>query len=206
MLTVRGLEKEFGGRRVLDGFDLVVEPGEVVALVGPNGAGKTTLMRCVVGIEEPDGGEVLLDDRPLDTREADVRGDVLALLDDTAWFPDLTVLEHLDLLARADSVVDPGAVARDALAEVGLTRIADQVPGTLSSGQKQRLSLAVALVRPWRLLLVDEPEQRLDADGQAWLGRWLAEQAREGRSVLMACHSEALVAAAGARVVAVDVA
>ncbi|WP_181313237.1 ABC transporter ATP-binding protein [Nocardioides campestrisoli] len=204
MLTVRGLTKEFGGRRVLEGVDLDVAEGEVVALVGPNGAGKTTLMRCLVGIEEPEDGEVLLDDRPLDTREADVRGDVLALLDDSAWFPDLTVLEHLDLLARADSVVDPTEVARAALVDVGLTGVADQVPGTLSSGQKQRLSLAVALVRPWRLLLVDEPEQRLDTAGRAWLGEWLGLQAAEGRSVLMACHSEDLVAASGARVVVVS--
>ncbi|QCX29251.1 ABC transporter ATP-binding protein [Nocardioides jishulii] len=180
-----------------------VREGEVVALVGPNGAGKTTLLRCVVGLDEPDSGEVLLDGRPLDTRDAAVRGDVLALLDDTAWFPDLTVLEHLDLLARADSVVDPTTVARTALADLGLTRVADQVPGTLSSGQRQRLSLAVALVRPWRLLLVDEPEQRLDADGRAWLGEWLALQAREGRSVLMACHSDELVTASGARVLEV---
>lgn len=203
MLELRRVGKEFGGRTVLDGVSMTVEPGEVVALVGPNGAGKTTLMRCVVGVEEVDSGEVLLDSRPLDTRDADVRGDVLALLDDTAWFPDLTVLEHLELLARADSVVDPVTSARAALAELGLAGVADQVPGTLSSGQRQRLSLAVALVRPWRLLLVDEPEQRLDAEGRAWLGPWLAEQAREGRSVLMACHSAELVSASGARVVEV---
>lgn len=203
MLELREVRKEFGGRRVLDGFSASVAAGEVVALVGPNGAGKSTLLRCVVGIDEPDEGEVLLDGRPVDTRDAGVRGDLLALLDDTAWFPDLTVLEHLDLLARADSVVDPTGVARAALADLGLTRVADQVPGTLSSGQRQRLSLAVALVRPWRLLLVDEPEQRLDAEGRAWLGEWLAEQATEGRSVLMACHSDDLVATSGARVVEV---
>ena len=203
MLTVRGLTKEFGGRSVLDGFDLTITAGEVVALVGPNGAGKTTLMRCVIGAEEADGGEVLLGGRALDTRDADVRGEVLALLDDTAWFPDLTVAEHLDLLARADSVVEPTRVAREAREELGLGRVADQVPGTLSSGQRQRLSLAVALVRPWSLLLVDEPEQRLDAAGREWLGRWLAVQAEEGRSVLMACHSTDLVEASGARVVVV---
>ncbi|WP_239021633.1 ABC transporter ATP-binding protein [Nocardioides jishulii] len=203
MLELKRVVKEFGGRTVLDGMTAAVREGEVVALVGPNGAGKTTLLRCVVGLDEPDSGEVLLDGRPLDTRDAAVRGDVLALLDDTAWFPDLTVLEHLDLLARADSVVDPTTVARTALADLGLTRVADQVPGTLSSGQRQRLSLAVALVRPWRLLLVDEPEQRLDADGRAWLGEWLALQAREGRSVLMACHSDELVTASGARVLEV---
>lgn len=201
MLEVRNVVKEFGGRTVLERVSFDVGAGEVVALVGPNGAGKTTMLRCVVGVEEADEGEVLLDGHPLDTRDADVRADVLALLDDTAWFADLTVAEHLELLARADSVVAPVAVATDALDVLGLARVADQVPGTLSSGQRQRLSLAVALVRPWRLLLVDEPEQRLDAAGREWLGRWLAVQAEEGRSVLMACHSEDLVAASSARVV-----
>lgn len=204
MLKVRDVCKEFGGRAVLDQVSLDVGAGEVVALVGPNGAGKTTLLRCVVGVEEVDAGEVLLDGHPLDTRDADVRADVLALLDDTAWFGDLTVLEHLELLARADSVVDPVTVAIDALAALGLQGVADQVPGTLSSGQRQRLSLAVALVRPWRLLLVDEPEQRLDTAGREWLGEWLAVQAEEGRSVLMACHSDDLVAASGARLVEVS--
>lgn len=204
MLEVRNVCKEFGGRAVLEAMTLEVDAGEVVALVGPNGAGKTTLLRCVVGAEEVDDGEVLFDGRALDTRDADVRADVLALLDDTAWFGDLTVLEHLELLARADSVVDPVTVATDALSVLGLRPVADQVPGTLSSGQRQRLSLAVALVRPWRLLLVDEPEQRLDAAGREWLGRWLAVQAEEGRSVLMACHSDDLVAASGARVVEVS--
>ncbi|WP_101525858.1 ABC transporter ATP-binding protein [Nocardioides houyundeii] len=204
MLKVSGLTKSFGGRTVLSGFELTVAAGEVVALVGPNGAGKTTLLRCLVGAEALDAGEITLDDHPLDTRDADVRGEVLALLDDTAWFADLTVAEHLDLLARADSVEEPAAVVRDALVELGLTAVADQVPGTLSSGQRQRLSLAVALVRPWRLLLVDEPEQRLDAAGRAWLGEWLAEQAAEGRSVVMACHQGDLVTSSGARVVVVE--
>lgn len=204
MLEVRDVDKEFGGRVVLDRVSFDVEAGEVVALVGPNGAGKTTLLRCVVGAESVDAGEVLLDGRGVDTRDATTRADMLALLDDTAWFGDLTVLEHLELLARADSVVDPDVVARDALDELGLRGVADQVPGTLSSGQRQRLALAVALVRPWRLLLVDEPEQRLDSAGRQWLGRWLAVQADEGRSVLMACHSDDLVATSGARVVEVS--
>lgn len=203
MLRVRGLTKSFGGATVLAGVDLDVAAGEVVALVGPNGSGKTTLLRCVIGSEPAEGGEVLLRERRLDTRDARVRADLCALLDDTAWFFDLTVAEHLSLLARADSVADPELVVAGALAELGLTGVADQVPSTLSSGQRQRLSLAVALVRPWELLIVDEPEQRLDDAGREWLGGWLAEQAAAGRSVLMACHDAGLVARSGARVVAV---
>lgn len=203
MLRVRGLTKSFGGATVLPGVDLEVEAGEVVALVGPNGSGKTTLLRCVVGAEAADDGEVVLRGRPLDTRDAQVRADLCALLDDTAWFFDLTVAEHLDLLARADSVDDADEVIGHALDELGLAGVADQVPATLSSGQRQRLSLAVAVVRPWELLVVDEPEQRLDEAGRAWLGDWMVDQASLGRSVLMACHDADLVARSGARPVAV---
>src|SRR5690606_8576565 len=154
VLQVTGLGKSFGGRTVLSGFDLEVAAGEVVALVGPNGAGKSTLLRCIVGSEPADEGRVLLGGEPLDTRSADVRATLCALLDDTAWFPSLTVAEHLDLLSRADNVAEPAHVVASALALLDLSEVADQLPSTLSSGQRQRLSLAVALVRPWDLLVV----------------------------------------------------
>ena len=201
VLSVRDLTKSFGGRQVLVGVDLDVAPGEVVALLGPNGVGKTTLLRCLVGLEPVDEGRVLLRGRTLDTRDAGVRADLCALLDDAAWFPELTVAEHLDLMARADDVAEPAAVVAGALDDLGLVHVADQVPGTLSSGQRQRLSLGAAIVRPWELLVADEPEQRLDAGGRAWLGEWLAQQADDGRGVLMACHDVGVVERSGARVV-----
>src|SRR5690606_19706866 len=123
---------------VLDDLTATIGEGEVVALVGPNGAGKTTLLRCVAGAETPDAGEVLLDGTPLDMRDAGVRGDVLALLDDTAWFPELTVVEHLDLLARADSVVDPTTVAREALVELGRSAHGPPPPGPARAGRGTR--------------------------------------------------------------------
>lgn len=217
VLRVRGLSRSYGGRPVVDGLDLDVGRGEVVALVGPNGAGKTTALRCVVGAESRDAGEVLLGQHPLDTRQPQARRALCTVLGDAGVLPDLTVAEHLDLLARAHGVGDglgarggPAASSRDAaveevvaaaLDEARIAHVADQVPGTLSSGQAQRLALASAMVRPWALLVADEPEQRLDDAGRDWLAGWLAGHASRGRSVLLACHDAAVVAGSGARVV-----
>lgn len=209
VLSVRGLGKSFGDRPVLRELDLTVHRGEVVALVGPNGAGKTTALRCVVGAEPPDAGEVLLGEHRLDTRLPQARRALCTVIGDAGVLPDLTVAEHLDLLARAHGVGggpdgttgDVAAVVAAALDEARIAHVADQVPGTLSSGQGQRLALAAAMVRPWALLVADEPEQRLDDAGRGWLAGWLAGHASRGRSVLLACHDAEVVARSGARVV-----
>lgn len=204
MLHVRGLSKGFGGRSVLAGLDLDVAAGEVVALVGPNGVGKSTALRCIVGADAPDSGEVLLGEHPLDTRQPQTRRALCAVLGDLGVLPDLTVAEHLDLLARGHASVDPQAVVAGALDEARIEHVADQLPSTLSSGQAQRFALAAAMVRPWALLLADEPEQRLDDEGREWLGTWLAAQAAAGRAALIACHDPEVVRRSGARVVTLD--
>lgn len=203
-LSVRGLIRRFGGRIVLSEVDLRVAPGEIVALVGPNGVGKTTLLRAVLGDETGGPGEVLLDGEPLDERRPRVRRDVAAVLDDLGWFPDVTSAEHLDLLARARGDPAPQDRVDAALEALGIDHIADQVPATLSSGQRRRLALATTLVRSFTLLLLDEPEQRLDAAGHRWLARHLMQVAAGGAGVLMASHDESLRAAVGAREVLLE--
>lgn len=204
MLEVESLRRAFGGVTVVDDLTFTLAEGEVFALVGANGAGKTTTLRCIVGLDERDGGSVRWDGASLDEREPATRRDVCALLDDTAWFPDLTVAEHLALLARAHG--EEAHVIVDALDALGLADLGDRMPATLSSGQTQRLRLAQALVRPWRLLVLDEPEQRLDVDGREWLGHYLRACADEGRAVLMASHDRTLCDLAGARLLDVEAA
>lgn len=203
-LVVQGISKSFGGRPVLDGVSFHADPGEVVALVGPNGAGKTTLLRCVVGTEEADGGSVVLDGEPLDGTDPVVRRRLAAVLDDMAYFADVTTWEHLDLLARAHGNDTDDDIVDDALAAVRLTHVADQVPDTLSSGQRRRLGLATTLVRPFDLVLLDEPEQRLDEAGRAWLATYLRALADSGRTVVMASHDPELVRATRARVITIE--
>lgn len=193
VLRVSHLSHAFGEHRVLDDVGLTVRAGEAVAVVGPNGAGKTTFLRAVTGLAPRDAGEVLLLGEALDETSPATRRAVACVLDDLDFFPDLSVVEHLDLVARAHGVLEAEAVVDEVLHDLGIVHVSGNLPTTLSSGQKRRLALASALVRPRRLLVLDEPEARLDVDGVQWLGdRLLAEKAA-GTAVLMVSHSPTLV-------------
>ncbi len=190
-LTVRGLVRKFGSHVVLDQVSFSVPAGHLTVLLGPNGAGKTTLLRCVVGADHPDGGEVLLDGHPLDETDPSVRAALAAALDDMDFFPDLSVVEHLELLAFAHG--GDGAPVEGIVTQLGLQGARDQLPATLSSGQRRRLALASCFVRPRRLLVLDEPEQRLDVSGRAWLAEQLLREKEAGTAVLMASHDPELI-------------
>ncbi|TYL49877.1 ATP-binding cassette domain-containing protein [Nocardioides sp. BGMRC 2183] len=200
LLSVRALRRAFGDHVVLDSVELTVEEGEAVAVVGPNGSGKSTLLRCVVGAMARDGGAVLLDGEPLDERSPRVRRDVAVVMDDIDFFPDLSLVEHLDLLARAHGADDVEEVVDDVLEELRLVEVSGHLPSALSSGQRRRLALASALVRPRRLLVLDEPEQRLDAEGVAWLKDRLLREKQAGSGVLLVSHRADLVEATCDRV------
>ncbi|WP_210648716.1 ABC transporter ATP-binding protein [Nocardioides sp. SYSU D00065] len=201
LLTVRGITRRFGDRTILSGLDLDVACGEAVGVVGPNGSGKSTLLRCIVGADEADAGTSTLAGEPLDERVPGIRRDLAVVLDDIDFFPDLSVVEHLDLVARAHAQPDAEEVVNGVLDEVGLMEVSGQLPSTLSSGQRRRLALASAFVRPRRLLVLDEPEARLDVDGVAWLGDKLVAEKGAGRAVLLVSHDPALVARVCDRVV-----
>jgi heme ABC exporter ATP-binding subunit CcmA len=201
LLQVRGLTRTYGDVAVIEDLDLDVAPGEAVVLVGPNGSGKSTVLRCITGADEPTAGTIELDGGPLDERTPGVRAALAVVMDDLDFFPDLSVVEHLDLFAKAHRVEDAETLVDDVLHEVGLMPQAGQLPGTLSSGQRRRLALAGAFVRPRRLLILDEPEARLDTEGVSWLGERLQREKADGLAILMASHHPALVEALADRVV-----
>jgi heme ABC exporter ATP-binding subunit CcmA len=193
LLRVSALRRRFGEHEVLHGLSFEVRPGEAVAVVGPNGSGKSTLLQCVMGIQRPDTGSVTLHGRPLVESDPAVRAEIAAVDDSVDFFPDLSAAEHLGLLAAVHDVPEADAVVGALLDEVGLTDQRNQLPGTLSSGQRRRLALASGFVRPRSLLLLDEPEQRLDGQGIDWLiGRLLDEKANGG-AVLFASHHPGLI-------------
>ena len=190
-----------GGATVLDGVDLHVATGEVVALTGENGAGKSTLIRCVAGLRRPTAGTVTVlgaepDDGPAFWR------DVALVADEPAWYPGLTAREHLELVRRTHGTA--AGPVEDVLTFVGLTGRADAPPTELSTGQRQRLAIGAALVRPSRVLLLDEPEHGLDAAFRRTLADHLRRYAAEGGAVLLATHDTGLIGRAGARAVVLD--
>lgn len=193
LLRVRDLQRHFGDLHVLTGLDLDLQSGEALAMIGPNGAGKSTALRCIAGADQATSGTVELDGEPLDERSPATRRDLAVVMDDLDFFPDLSVVEHLNLLARAHRVTDADAVVDAVLADVGLDQQAAQLPGTLSSGQRRRLALASAFVRPRRLLILDEPEQRLDAAGLSWLADRLNAEKADGLGILLVSHDADLV-------------
>ncbi|MEQ7127207.1 ATP-binding cassette domain-containing protein [Actinopolymorpha sp. B11F2] len=194
-LKVDGIRHAYGEKVVLEAVSFSLEAGQALAVTGSNGSGKSTLLRCLVAAEKAAAGSVWIGDRALEETDPVVRSVVATVFDDIDFFPDLTVAEHLDLLARAHGVASVEDSVDTVLYELGLDRASDQFPSTLSSGQRHRLALATALVRPRRLLLLDEPEQRLDDAGRAWLaGRLNAEKAA-GVTIVFASHSRELVEA-----------
>lgn len=203
VLSVRDLYKDFGENSVLKGMSLSVGEGEVVALVGPNGSGKSTLLSCIVGTERADDGEVHFRGRLLDEASSLVRASIAALLDDVDFFPDLSVAEHLSLYAWSHGQPSADKVVDNVLDELALTSAKDQLPATLSSGQKHRLGLASCFVRPRELIVLDEPEQRLDKAGQQWLARRLNQERNSGVAVIMATHDLSLADTVADRVVEV---
>ena len=203
VLSVENLIKRYGDHTIVDNFNLTISEGEAVALTGRNGAGKSTILRCIVGADRPTEGTVEVLGMKVAETNPEIRRNVATVIDDLDFFPDLSVVEHLDLLARAHGLDDVDALVDEVLEEVQLVPQSGQLPGTLSSGQRRRLALATALVRPRKLLVLDEPEQRLDVEGLAWLGKRLAVEKQNGLAILMASHEPALVEALNARVVEV---
>jgi sulfonate transport system ATP-binding protein len=145
---VRNLSRRFGDRTVLDDLDLDIAPGEFVALIGRSGSGKSTLLRALAGLDQEVTGQV------------SVAGPVSVAFQEPRLVPWKRVLDNVELGLRT---ADPAGAARTALEEVGLTERASAWPATLSGGEAQRASLARALVREPRLLLLDEPFSALDA-------------------------------------------
>jgi ABC-type multidrug transport system ATPase subunit len=205
VVAVRGLRMAYGSVVVLEDIELTVAAGEVVALTGINGVGKSTLLTCLAGFRRQAEGTVsVLGGPPRDN--AEFWRSVAIVADQPTWYPGLTIRELLELVRMTHEPLRGWCLPPDDLVEVfGLAARADASPLSLSSGQRQRLSLAAALARPSRLLLLDEPEQSLDAGFRRTLATLLREQyTANGGTVVMATHDHDFAVTAGARVVALS--
>ncbi len=202
VVVVRGLRMAYGSVVVLEDIDLTVTAGEIVAVTGVNGVGKSTLLSCLAGFRRPAEGTMsVLGGPPRD--DADFWRAVAIVAEQPTWYPGLTARELLELVRMTHRPLSGWRLPPDELIEIfGLTARADASPLSLSSGQRQRLSLAAALARPSQLLLLDEPEQSLDAGFRRELAALLGgEYAGNGGTVVMATHDHEFAAAAGARII-----
>jgi ABC-type multidrug transport system ATPase subunit len=162
MLRFENVRRRFGRLSVLQGVSGAVAPGEALLVTGPNGSGKSTLLRCLAGLLNPDAGRIEYreEERSFDTEERRRRIGYVA--PDLAFYNELTVAENLEFFARLRRVgPERGLAVLDRLGLPG-----DRMVGTLSSGMRQRLRWAWALLHGPRLLLLDEPFQNLDAPGE----------------------------------------
>src|SRR3954447_6084505 len=186
VLVADALRKEYGGVVALDDFSVSVEPGELLALVGHNGSGKSTFLRLVAGLLEPTDGVLVVANAPAGSLHA--RAEVSFVPDQPVLYDDLSVNEHIEYLSRLFGEPDWPERADTLLEILGLTTRADDLPSRFSRGLRQKTSLVLGLVRPFSVLLVDEPFVGLDPAGQAALPELLAEAASGGATVVVATH------------------
>jgi ABC-2 type transport system ATP-binding protein len=188
-----GLAKRFESTTAVDRVDLQIRPGEVRGLLGPNGAGKTTLLRMLFGLIRPDAGAVELFGQTLDELGASALGTsvldgVAGFVEEPCFYPYMTGRTNLRLLARLDGSGAGADQLEAAIARVGLSSRADDRLSGYSTGMRQRLGLAAALLRSPRLLLLDEPTSGLDPAGARSVATLVRELSADGVAVLLSSH------------------
>jgi multiple sugar transport system ATP-binding protein len=194
-LVLDRLEKRFqskGQQQVVavDGINLTVNEGELLGLLGPSGCGKSTTLRMIAGLEEPTGGDIRIGDRSIVGRPPHDRN-VAVAFENYALYPPLTVLENIAFGLRARKEKNANQRAREVAARLGITHLLERKPGGLSSGQKQAVSLARAIVREPDVLLLDEPLSHLDAAERDSTRRELKRLQREtGYTTVLVTHDQ----------------
>jgi ABC-2 type transport system ATP-binding protein len=186
VLRTTELTKDYGDGLGILPTSLTVDAGELVLLVGPNGAGKSTLLGLCAGVLEPTAGSASVLDELVGAPEA--RAATSVIPDNPVLYDDLSVREHAEYLCRLHGVED-WATSTDHLVErLGLAGRADDLPSRFSRGLRQKTSLLLGLVRPFHLLLVDEPFVGLDVPGQRTLVELLAEAVDNGAAAVVSSH------------------
>jgi phospholipid/cholesterol/gamma-HCH transport system ATP-binding protein len=164
-VKVRGLRKSFGGQEVLRGLDFEIQPGEIFVIMGPSGSGKTVLLKHIIGLEEPDAGEILINGESIQTPGVASHYRMAMVFQSGALLNSLTVGENVGLYLTEHRLKPPdeiGRIVTETLEVVGLKGTETKMPSELSGGMKKRVAIARALVVEPQLILYDEPTSELD--------------------------------------------
>ena len=197
MISIKNLTKEFSGQKVLDGIDIDIEKGEVVALVGASGAGKSTILRSLNYLEQPDSGTITIDDFKVDfetiTKEQilTLRRKLSMVFQQFNLFERRTALDNVkEGLKIVKKLSDDEAtkIAKEELAKVGLSNRENHYPRHLSGGQKQRVALARALAMRPDVLLLDEPTSALDPELVGEVEKSIVDAAKSGQTMILVSH------------------
>ncbi|QKJ33743.1 L-cystine ABC transporter ATP-binding protein TcyN [Pseudomonas sp. MPDS] len=216
MIVVEKLTKQFKGQVVLNGIDLEIEEGEVVAIIGPSGSGKTTFLRCLNFLEEPSSGRIKVGDieidgsRPLNQQQNLVRRlrqQVGFVFQNFNLFPHRTALENViegPLVVKKIPRADAEVLGRKLLAKVGLAGKEDAYPRRLSGGQQQRVAIARALAMEPEVILFDEPTSALDPELVGEVLATIRDLAEEKRTMVIVTHEMGFARDVANRVVFFD--
>jgi ABC-2 type transport system ATP-binding protein len=187
-IDVRGLTKRYGGRTVVDHFDMRVLKGRIYGFLGPNGSGKTTTIRMLCGLLTPDEGEGTCLGYDIRRESQLIKRQVGYMTQKFGLYEDLSIEENLAFIARIYQVPKPDAAIGATLQRLGLSGRRTQLAGALSGGWKQRLALAACLLHQPQLLLLDEPTAGVDPKARREFWDQLHELAASGLTVLVSTH------------------
>ncbi|AML50487.1 ABC transporter ATP-binding protein [Falsihalocynthiibacter arcticus] len=187
-ISVTGLTKVFGGRRVVDSFDMEVPKGAIYGFLGPNGSGKTTTIRMMCGLLTPDEGAGTCLGFDILSQQGSIKENVGYMTQRFSLYEDLTIRENLDFMARMYRIKNRKKCVQDALSDLGLADRANQLAGTLSGGWKQRLALAACLIHKPTLLLLDEPTAGVDPKARRDFWDEIRSLSAAGVTVLVSTH------------------
>jgi ABC-2 type transport system ATP-binding protein len=188
MIEISGLCKAFGDFTAVRDLSFSVGPGEVLGLVGPNGAGKTTTLRAMAGIIPPTRGRVFIGGHDIAQQPIEAKRQLAFFPDEPRLFDYLTVRQHLTFVARLYGVAHHETLAQPLLEELEIADRADQLPGELSRGMKQKLAIACGLLHSPSVMIFDEPLTGLDPLGIRRMKDSILRRAREGAAVVLSSH------------------
>ena len=210
VLEGRGLTMRFGGLTAVQGVDIHLATGEVVAIIGPSGSGKSTFLRCMNLLEEPTSGKVIFEGKEINKKGVDIdsiRTKMGMVFQGFNLFPHLTVLDNIMIGPQQVKKVPKDkaeAIARKLLTRMGMSEKADVYPQSLSGGQKQRIAIARALAMEPDMMLFDEPTSALDPEMVGEVLQVMKDLAMEGMTMVVVTHEMGFAKEVGDRILFMD--